>query len=519
MGGKFSHLKVSMILSDLRRGSASGKRLKCALFLSAPLFFVFIVSSLRRNFGLVTNAQLSSESIALSRINRIGELNSLQPKPSILSNLDPNKSGKGNPFSPEPNHSFSNSVIYKNQVLTPHQEDRRLSGPPEATIAYVITVPKCDDEPVWDGAAVLARTIQLNSRDNPYSSSRYGYKLYAFVHETAVGCATNYANIGYEIFVRDSPVRLDEIAPGHYANNVNSRCPLADFLSLYAFTLLDHEIVVLMDVKSMVIQPLDELYDAMLYPKDSEKGIMARKSVKSHWMGYGKEQDSEADKVYKSFPDTIQAFFTRDYTVVHPFMKEKAGVHTGFVVLRPSQEAFDQATEIIRQGAWEKDLWGWYNSGFGGYPNAMCTKGLLSFFFTRIHPHSAVELNRCFYNVVSDSPTTVDPQNDEMQLCRDGRKCCDDCRHTSLGDLKTINTSICRRPWTCHYHSDQFEIFKLCREITHEWFKLRHQVETEWARDNVGYSVTKETGSFGTLYFMGYCDDWGKNGYIPMPIP
>jgi hypothetical protein len=117
-------------------------------------------------------------------------------------------------------------------------------------------------------------------------TARMDISFTAIVHDSAGECAEKYSKVGDEILVRESPVQISEIEPGYYANNVDRRCPLADFLSLYACTLTDHDIVVLTDVKSMAIQPMDELFDAILYPKDSEEGIKAQKEVKHHWMDY-----------------------------------------------------------------------------------------------------------------------------------------------------------------------------------------------------------------------------------------
>jgi hypothetical protein len=83
-----------------------------------------------------------------------------------------------------------------------------------------------------------------------------------------VTCADKFERVGYELVPKPNPVTKDQIpAMGYFAANVDSRCDsMKDYMQLWAYTFTHHKIVVLVDVASYMLQPVDELYDAMLLP-------------------------------------------------------------------------------------------------------------------------------------------------------------------------------------------------------------------------------------------------------------
>lgn len=262
----------------------------------------------------------------------------------------------------------------------------------KATVAYVITIQDCNlNEPIWDGAAVLARSIIMNSIGSTSSSkteapSKYGYKLFAIVHidastqelnekegldyETADSglsvCVENLAKLGYEVLIRDNPIHPHEIKnEGYLKSNIQDR--IKDYIKLYAYTLTDYPIVVLLDVVTFLLNPLDELFDAMLEKPGSAEAKAAKERINFHETGSN------------TFPDVIDAYFTRDYTTLQPTNDKAkiAGFQYGFLVIRPSNEVFDEILNIVEEGKYARDV-GWGHKGYGNYLGAMTTKGLLS---------------------------------------------------------------------------------------------------------------------------------------------
>ena len=70
-----------------------------------------------------------------------------------------------------------------------------------------------------------------------------------------------------------------------------------------------------------ILQPLDDLYDVMVYPSTHPMNIAARKRI-------------ERQHPEEAWPDTVDAFLTRDITSAKPWEKI-TGVQGGFLVARP----------------------------------------------------------------------------------------------------------------------------------------------------------------------------------------
>ena len=239
---------------------------------------------------------------------------------------------------------------------------------PIATIAYAITVsgcPKSDGSRgdfgagIKDGAAVLKHSIHLNSFQNyPQSQSLYDYKMYALVHLEAEPCArSSLEPLGYEILLRDVPVPLADIEGEYLRENVpkNGCCGEKEFVKLHAYTLMQHPVVVHLDLDTLVLKPMDRLYDVIINgaPKDGSNG------------GVDVAFGDPLIPTPGTNANQIDAFFTRDYNMAHRGMKH-AGVQGGFLVLRPSLDVYNEFVSIIREGDFRSNG-GWGGMGFGPF--------------------------------------------------------------------------------------------------------------------------------------------------------
>lgn len=241
---------------------------------------------------------------------------------------------------------------------------------PIATIGYAITVSGCPPNNgsrgdfgagISDGAAILKHSIHLNSiRNYPQSHSLYDYKIYALVHTEAESCARSALEpLGYELLIRDVPVPLGEIEGTYLREKVpkNGCCGEKEFVKLYAYTLIQHPVVVHLDLDTLVLKPMDKLYDVMINgpPKDG---------------GNGGIEVAFDDPLISTASDTtsdiqIDAFFTRDYNMAHAGMKH-VGVQGGFLVIRPSLDVYNEFVAIIRKGDFQENQ-GWGGLGFGPF--------------------------------------------------------------------------------------------------------------------------------------------------------
>ncbi|KAL7526526.1 hypothetical protein ACHAWF_001805 [Thalassiosira exigua] len=263
--------------------------------------------------------------------------------------------------------AFTIAVIFLGYCyfLSPNGGVRGGSASP--TIGYAVTVSGCPrangsrgdfGAGISDGAAVLMHSIHLNSIRNEGSGSRYDYKMYALVHPGAESCARPALEpLGYEILLRDVPVPLDEIEGKFLREKVpkNGCCGEKEFVKLHAYTLQQHPVVVHLDLDTLVLKPMDRLYDVIINraPKDGSNG------------GIDVAFDDPLVSAAASPGSEINAFFTRDYNMAHSNMKH-AGVQGGFLVLRPSIEVYNEFVSIIRKGDFRENK-GWGGLGFGPF--------------------------------------------------------------------------------------------------------------------------------------------------------
>jgi hypothetical protein len=155
------------------------------------------------------------------------------------------------------------------------------------------------------------------------------------VHSQAEKCSDTLGDLGFEILVRDNPVKLQEMSSATLRKSAAKAwcCGEAEFIKLYAYTLLEHDIVVHVDIDFLFTKPMDDLYNAMLLDARSPQGHAARRHI-------------PLERPADPWPDRIEAFVTRDWGQVIP--GRKAGYQAGFVVLQPSMEIFEQVLDTIR---------------------------------------------------------------------------------------------------------------------------------------------------------------------------
>ena len=275
--------------------------------------------------------------------------------------------------------------IYRGNLKEEKDDEKNLKKSPstkaksKATIAYMISLTHCkpikdnhDEQYLYDGAAVLKHSIHRNSYQNyEESKSLYDYKMFAIVHPSAKECAEPLLELGYELWIKDVPIEVNKIKKEFLRTKVvtNGCCGEKEYNKLWAYT-VDPEkypVAVHLDVDTLVVQSMDDLYDTMLDGDDSP----SRKHVP---VMYGAELPSSKD---------ISAFFTRDYNMVQPG-KKHVGVQGGFIVLRPDKDKFEEYRQIILEGKFFPGS-GWGGLGYGGFYGGMTFQGLVPYFYDEIH--------------------------------------------------------------------------------------------------------------------------------------
>lgn len=361
--------------------------------------------------------------------------------------------------------------------------------------------------------------------------------MYAIVH--AQNCASHapiLEGLGYKTLIRNPPVALEDIINESYRHFVqNENCCGADeFLKLYAYTLFDHPISVHWDMDVALLQPLDELYDAMLYGKGSSEGQAARAQLQ---LSFPQQQ----------LPDQIDAFFTKDVTSSQPW-EIRQGIQGGFLMARPSQELFDKYLDFVTNGDFLQGRgngFGWGGLGYGGFQGAMAYQGATAYLYDILYPDHGVPLNPCVYNQVVADVLWRGPHKMEHHLqCRQyphngytfenntlQQGACQDCRITPISETKTVHYTACKKPWECRdprprrpreksqkYRLDNLTNRTTCHQLFAEWFRLRQDFEMQLQTASLGrVSPSPHDGEYLPGAFLGYCRGAGQ--YIPMVPP
>ena len=406
-------------------------------------------------------------------------------------------------------HDNDNASHSKNSVLRKKNNiviEERNSISDSITIGYAVSVTGCsNDQALIDAAAVLRHSIHINSIRNdadskfeaPPSSSKYNYQMLAIVHPNAMGCiAEELEHLGYQIHEKDIPVPVDQIEGKFLREKVvtNGCCGEKEFIKLWSFTLTQYPIVVHLDLDTVVFKPLDPLFDMMLTPI-SERTESLSNSISPMW--------TDTDR---PLPENINAYFTRDYNMANPKKKEKhVGVQGGLFIVKPDMARFEDLKQIIKKGDFQPGT-GWGGLNFGPFYGAMTFQGIIPYFYDAVHPNTAVELNRCFYNNMGDNPRTNPTRNNIVSGdCRDGREDCEDCREVNVEDVSTAHFTLCQKPWLCMSHSSDQLQHRLCRKMHHKWFQIRADLEGKTG-----------DGHYDLDHFAGFCSSNGKDGYIPL---
>jgi hypothetical protein len=249
-------------------------------------------------------------------------------------------------------HSSAQNHPFSQSVQTPPFTDEPVK------IAHVISLITCHRadrvQGFRDALVILRHSIHQNSVHH-HPASRYSYQMYALVHAEG-GCDAQLPllrRLGYIPLVYYTPVNVSAITNNEwYKQHVEGEncCGSKEFIKLYAYTLTEYPIVVHWDLDVAVLKPMDDLFDAMLYDRNTERGRAARQKL-------------HLQRPHTVLPDRIDAFFTRDVTSSAPWEAVQA-VQGGFVVARPSMEHFEMYRQFILEANYTKGRGP--TSGWGG---------------------------------------------------------------------------------------------------------------------------------------------------------
>lgn len=275
--------------------------------------------------------------------------------PFLMSDGDPEPTGTSR------RHSRSLSAGISNNTLPRPKYDRYKPSrgyQSRKSVAYAISLMKCGDARtniggLTDAAAVLKHSIYQQHQKSSSSYYEYEIKLYAFVHVKASKCSTGLQNLGYHVLLRDTPVKLEEIQDEELRINIPRSwcCGGTEYIKLYSYTLVEHDLVVHVDVDFLFTKPMDDLFDAMLLGQEQTKASALESDTKevaaalAHNLAVARSR-IPLERPTDPWPTTVEAAFTRDWPQVIP--GRIPGFQAGFLLVRPSMVIFEQIIDTIK---------------------------------------------------------------------------------------------------------------------------------------------------------------------------
>jgi len=326
--------------------------------------------------------------------------------------------------------------------------------------------------------------------------------MIAIIHLSAMQCIEPFRQLGYLIITHDTPIDITKVRGAYLREHVTKSgcCGEREYIKLYAYSLLNYPIVVHLDLDSILLQPFDELFDAMFDP--------TIKLPFYHTMyKYNRHQQ----------PNVINAYFTRDYPMAN-YGKRHVNIQGGLFIIKPDIHALKEFQSLILEGNFTPSR-GWEGK-YGGYYGSQQIQGLMVYYYDGKHPNTSVELNRCIYNQMVDDPYVKVEDDGELKMkCRDLTEHvpCNDCRLAKIDLIKSAHFTFCQKPWSC----PKIQL-SLCRKLHKKWFQIRR----EWENDGKVFFTgnrsifSKKMGNYDVSYepttFQGYCKNIGKDGYVPI---
>lgn len=328
-------------------------------------------------------------------------------------------------------------------------------------------------------------------------------------------------NVGFTIFVAETPIDQSLIrGDGHLRDTIHREwcCGHHEFIKLQAYNMVGHPAVVHVDIDFVFLKPMDLLYDAIIYDNDSPEGKKARSLIPM-------ERPKEA------MPDKIQAFITRDWPQVVP--GRIPGYQAGFIVLRPDPSVPEALYEIIYEGNYTKGHSrqnGWGGMGYGSFVGAMAMQGLMAYYYDKIAPNAAVELNQCRYNwmgmdVLYRAQPNFHHKHHKKGMCRNDGDYCEQCYETDTELIHNVHFTQCRKPWNCvglgvlggnkgKAIDTSAGSYEKCMELVTKWHELRSDFETKlFALTNDQRIKAASQSSYKMEIFHGHCGGEGGGNY------
>ena len=127
----------------------------------------------------------------------------------------------------------------------------------------------------YDAAAILRYLVCEECKELNYAS-KYSHNFIAIVHPAAQYCTDSrdgkgtydrvkvLEQLGYRVEIKGSPIWKDVVSDPYLQENAPSDLGFRDLMKLHAYTFTRHQVVIMVDFTTIILDPLDDVIDEML---------------------------------------------------------------------------------------------------------------------------------------------------------------------------------------------------------------------------------------------------------------
>lgn len=165
-------------------------------------------------------------------------------------------------------------------------------------------------------------------------------------------CASILERVGYTLLIKDYPILPQDIQEHNETNSFLKKniakdgcCGHGELLKLHAYSMVNHSIAKHLDLDTLVLSPLDELFDCMYYSPFSSEGKTARQLlIHAKLVAPTYRPSIPIEKM------TFDAFYTKDYNMIPLGASSRVGIQGGFFIVRPNETVKDTLVAMIQAG-------------------------------------------------------------------------------------------------------------------------------------------------------------------------
>eukprot|EP00521_Asterionellopsis_glacialis_P016109 CAMPEP_0195292678 /NCGR_PEP_ID=MMETSP0707-20130614/10488_1 /TAXON_ID=33640 /ORGANISM="Asterionellopsis glacialis, Strain CCMP134" /LENGTH=712 /DNA_ID=CAMNT_0040353203 /DNA_START=27 /DNA_END=2165 /DNA_ORIENTATION=- len=350
-----------------------------------------------------------------------------------------------------------------------------------------------DNDFMYDEISLLSYSVCEECGVVTLNGVTYNTTLYAIIPGDAIECmgpnGETYDRVkvlqelGFFVDIQGAPVLSKDIEDDYLRNNVESDVGLKDLLKLKAYNYTTHPMAVVIDYSTFVMKPLHNVFSTL-----------------------------EAS--------TKPAAVTMDYSPYNTNADaNNRGIDTGLLFIKPNEAVYNDILNTYRETTYDP-VTGWGGSGIGGFPGAMGTSGILTYYYSQQEPEDQpIILDKCLYN--NDNEVHLNSQGQCRDRASSEQQNCANCQltlpedivagrmHNNVDTTELEVTGVCEKAYNCPAEDTS----SICEHMYTEWFAKRETYETVHFHKGGRRAEKNEGKSPKPGRDKGFCHGTGKESY------